>query len=59
MNRDAKKAFEQGVLRTFRALERAPQRLLVACSGGVDSMVLLEVLSQLQRVLKLEIRFMI
>lgn len=55
MKRDPKKAFEQAVLRTFRALDHAPKRLLLACSGGVDSMVLLEVLSQLKRVLALEI----
>lgn len=55
MIRNEEKAFEQAVLRTYRALDHAPKKLLVACSGGIDSMVLLEALTKLKRVLKLEI----
>ena len=55
MRRNQVVAFEQSVLRTLRALDEIPCKLLVACSGGVDSVVLLEVLFRLRNVLGLEL----
>jgi tRNA(Ile)-lysidine synthase len=55
MKRNAKIAFEQSVLRTFRSLDKRPRKILLGCSGGVDSMVLLQALFHLKNSLKLEI----
>lgn len=61
MKRNRQLAFEQKVLRTLRSLEvlkgpsGPPVRLLLACSGGVDSMVLLEALGRLQKPLGIEL----
>jgi tRNA(Ile)-lysidine synthase len=46
--KNRKTAFEQRVLRTLKGLEKRPSSILVGCSGGADSMVLLEVLWRLR-----------
>jgi tRNA(Ile)-lysidine synthase len=61
MKRNRQLAFEQQLLRTLRSLEvlkkpiAEPARLLLACSGGLDSMVLLETLGRLQKPLGIEL----
>jgi tRNA(Ile)-lysidine synthase len=52
---DITKTLENRVLRSLRALEERPNALLLGISGGVDSMVLLEVMGKLRRLLKVEI----
>ena len=46
-------ALEQKVLRAFKSLPEAPQKLLLAVSGGLDSMVMAEILWRWRRGLKL------
>lgn len=48
-------AFEQQVLRAFKSLSAPPKRVLMALSGGLDSMVMAEVLRKWSRGLGLEL----
>ncbi len=48
-------ALEQKVLRTFRTLPKPPRKLLLAVSGGLDSVVMAEILWRWKRGLKLEL----
>jgi len=48
-------ALEQQVLRSVKALKVRPCRVLLAVSGGVDSMVMAEILFKWRRGLKLEL----
>jgi tRNA(Ile)-lysidine synthase len=48
-------AFEQHVLRSIKPLKARPRRLLLAVSGGVDSMVMAEILFKWRQGLKFEL----
>src|SRR4051794_3030856 len=48
-------ATEQKVLRGFKLLPKPPHRILLALSGGVDSMVMAEILYKWRKGLKLEL----
>lgn len=52
---NAELAFEHQVIRPLKALKSRPARLLVAVSGGVDSLVLAEVLRRWRRHLRWEL----
>lgn len=49
-------ALEQKVLRGFKALKKPPRRILLALSGGVDSMVMAEILYKWRKGLGLELK---
>jgi tRNA(Ile)-lysidine synthase len=53
--KNLKQSMEQVVLRQLRSLGCDNQKVLVGCSGGIDSIVMLEVLFRLRNLLNLEL----